>query len=403
MGAAELGRRGRPSPLESCDMLRDEEARLRRILGRVVLVSTAVPAAIAIACGSSGPGVADDLDASAADASVDGTIGDAATEKVDFEGGGSCDPQHVYLDATTADGAVECADFWNYPCGLPPGTEATRAADCYFPINDCQALCPGLVFNCHAFGDSCLDGSLPESGPLVVDCVPCPGGVGRRPHGLVASRSSRKRSPRRSRRILGDYLARAAHLEAASVHAFRQLARDLAAHGAPQDLLVGAARAARDEARHARVTSELARIRGGRPAPAVVRPCPPRALGAVALENAVEGCVRETFGAAVATWQGLHATDPAIARAMRRIAIDEARHAALAWAVARWARPVLGPDARTRIAAAITREIRVLEREAQHEPHADLVAAAGLPRVADQRRMLRVLARDLWAAPGVTT
>src|SRR5205823_2406284 len=135
---------------------------------------------------------------------------------------------------------------------------------------------------------------------------------------------------------LGEHFARVAHLEAASVHAFVRLGRELDAHGAPKRLLDAAARAARDEIRHARVTARIARRFGASPPPARVRQLAVRSLAAVAIENAVEGCVRETFGALVAKWQADHAGDAEVATAMERIARDESDHAALSWAIAGW-------------------------------------------------------------------
>jgi len=61
-----------------------------------------------------------------------------------------------------------------------------------------------------------------------------------------------------------------------------------------------------------------------------------RDLEEIALENAVEGCVRETFAGVAATYKAAHAGDAGIAAAMRIIAQDETRHAALAWDVAAW-------------------------------------------------------------------
>ncbi len=132
-------------------------------------------------------------------------------------------------------------------------------------------------------------------------------------------------------------LARMAWLEAASVRAFQRLARELEAHGAPSELVDRARESARDESRHARIFGRIARARGER----VPRVTPPKAhmrsLEALATENAVEGCVGETFGAAQAAWRAKSSADPEIARAMGAIAPDELGHAALAWDVARWA------------------------------------------------------------------
>ncbi len=62
-----------------------------------------------------------------------------------------------------------------------------------------------------------------------------------------------------------------------------------------------------------------------------------RSLEALAVENAVEGCVRETMGALFAMHQAASAADPHVRATMVSIAPDETRHAALGWAVAEWA------------------------------------------------------------------
>ena len=63
---------------------------------------------------------------------------------------------------------------------------------------------------------------------------------------------------------LGTYLARCAHLEAASVVAFTELAAQLAALGAPAGLVARCRTAATEEARHAAVLGGLADARGDR-------------------------------------------------------------------------------------------------------------------------------------------
>jgi len=196
--------------------------------------------------------------------------------------------------------------------------------------------------------------------------------IGRRPAGLA------RRKARGSTRV-GAYLASVAHLEAASVDAFESLAAELAHHGAPPSLLHRADHARRDEVRHARVMRRLACRHGGRFRAPVVTKGAPRSLEAIALDNAVEGCVRETFGALVGMWQARAAEDPAVRRAMRRIALDEARHASLAWAIDEWIRPRLDAAARARVEAArrATLEIVVAEARAGNDP--ELVSTLGLP------------------------
>ena len=79
---------------------------------------------------------------------------------------------------------------------------------------------------------------------------------------------------------------------------------------APQPLLALARQAAADEVRHSAVTAELARKYGGTPQPPVVVARPVRSLPEIAAENEVEGCVRETYAALLATYQAAHARDP---------------------------------------------------------------------------------------------
>jgi hypothetical protein len=143
-----------------------------------------------------------------------------------------------------------------------------------------------------------------------------------------------------------------ARLEAASVFAFRELRVELRAHGAPRALVRAAERAARDETRHARATRALARRYGANVPPPVVERRPVRSLEAIALDNATEGCVRETFGALVAHHQAHTARDPVVSAAMKRIARDETRHAALAYDIDAWATQRLGRLARRRVDAA---------------------------------------------------
>src|SRR5581483_682033 len=111
--------------------------------------------------------------------------------------------------------------------------------------------------------------------------------------------------------------------------------------------------AARDERRHARTMTALARRRGATVPRVRATRRRSRALFDIALENAVEGCVREAYGALFAVWQSEHATDPRVRSAMRSIARDEATHAELAYDVHAWAREILQPDERTRLDRAV--------------------------------------------------
>jgi hypothetical protein len=217
-------------------------------------------------------------------------------------------------------------------------------------------------------------------------------GIGRRPDGYAGTACVRPGTS------LASYFADCARLEGASVTAFVVLARELEHHGAPAALSDRARLAARDETRHFAQTSRLARMFGS-PAVRCPRPArrPLRPLAAVAQDNAVEGCVNETFGAALALWQAARAEHPAVRVAMAAIAEDEVAHAQLAWDIHDWAT--------TRLPPAVTADLHRAREQAGRQLWADsdapvdprLVAQAGLPpQVA--ARGLAERAQGLWSA-----
>ena len=198
------------------------------------------------------------------------------------------------------------------------------------------------------------DGSVSE---VARTLQPKTGGcAGRRPEGLAPARTLSS-SP------VGDYFATMAHLEAASVHAFRILRDELVEHAAPQTLVARAERAMRDEVRHAAVMARLAKRYGADVAPVVVESRSGRSLEEIALENAREGCVRELYGALEATWQATSVAEPALARIMTTIARDETRHAELSLDVADWLESVLDDEANARVASARAAAFRELAAE----------------------------------------
>jgi hypothetical protein len=166
---------------------------------------------------------------------------------------------------------------------------------------------------------------------------------------------------------------------------------------APRSLVRAAERSARDEVRHARVMSRLARRRGAAPARVTVkRGRGARSLEAFAIENAVEGCVRESFAALVATRQATCAPDPELDLAMGRIAKDETRHAALAWEIARWVEPRLSAAARARVRRAAREALTVLRCEVQATP-ASLARALGVPKGRDAAALVDAFESALFA------
>jgi hypothetical protein len=278
------------------------------------------------------------------------------------------------------DASVPAPDFCTYyvlrPCDLSPDAG-------YLSSEQCREYCgDGGAFFCN-YSSGLTNGG--DTTNAYIQCNTC--AIGRRPDGFEGACVDTSNGS-----VLGAYFATVAALEAASIDAFRILKSELEAHRAPKRLVRGAERSAREEVRHTRATRAAARRHGARAEelrmPRVSRPSAPRSLEAIALENAVEGCVRETFGALTATWQAERAEDPEIRAMMQEIAADETRHAALSWSVARWADARLTADERARVAAAIRHAVHVLEWELRADPAEDLVRAAGLPRASEAKSLL---------------
>lgn len=311
----------------------------RALFRRLVLTALAIPAVpLGAGCGARVEPVDIVGDAGGGDALPDGA---------------SCAPQG---DAQPS----ACSATVTFPCGLPDPVDVSPTSA------RCQELCPADAgfFSCWITRD--------DAGPAsIVECTSC--AVGRRPAGF------RPRVGARGRTVLGGWLSRIAELEAAAVDAFDVLSVELAAHGAPRRLRVEARRARRDEVRHARVMRALARRRGGRPSVAATPPRPVRSLEAIALENATEGCVRETWGALFATHQAERADDPALRRAFARIADDEARHATFSWQLHRWASQRLSREARARVEAARLAAVAALREEIAREVPDAIARRAGAP------------------------
>ncbi len=180
----------------------------------------------------------------------------------------------------------------------------------------------------------------------------------------------------------GKYFAECAQLERAAVIAFERMAQELAALGAPEELLRAASRSKQDEERHVVAMEQLSAKFQGKSSPFEAPSFAPRGAFEVARENAVEGCVRESYGALVGLWQCERAVDPEVRAALREVAQDELRHAALSWRVAAWLEPRLSPEQREAIASAKREAFSDLMRDCAAEPDAGLVETAGLPDAA---------------------
>ncbi len=276
-------------------------------------------------------------------------------------GGSSCGPESIFqfngtqAECALPDGGLDCPT-------LCPENASVAAVSCFFVQSDL-----------YCFYSTCTTGRRPEGLEL-------PAAPGATPTACL--------------------LAVLAHLEAASVDAFLHLARELRAHRraptCPAPVQKRRAPPARDEVRHARVITKLAQLRGAEVTKVRSRPQRLRPLEAIAVENAVEGCVRETFGAAIAMIQAATARDDDVRAAMVGVGPDETRHAELAWAVARWLDTRLTPDGRARVRHALTRAAEALVKATSHGPDGDVATNLGLPGPRHALALAGELRASLW-------
>jgi hypothetical protein len=292
----------------------------------------------------------------------------------------------------------------------PPGGNATwlTASDydtCLHDPPDCTNLCQELAregVSVQVFVKQCERIARPgdlDDGGATIDALKvhiafevrrC--AIGRRPEGLAPAPLAEGDG------ALGHWWAEVAYLEAASVPAFLRLASELEALGAPPALPLAARRAANDERRHRRIARSMAARHGVRAREPGPGPSEVRSLFEVARENAVEGCVGETYGAAVAAWQARTARDPLVRAVMAEIARDEAEHAALAWAVGLWADSRLAPGERRAIDRARHDAGATLASQvAGDDPEPSLRAALGLPSARAASEIAGLAMRSLWS------
>lgn len=236
------------------------------------------------------------------------------------------------------------------------------------------------------------DGKISEDGRATVDGGRGPCAVdGRRPIGLVLVATPWLES-------LGAHFSEIAFMEAAAVIAFDQIIERLRGFDAPASVIERAQRAREDEVRHAQATARFARRFGGDVrAPDVVATKAP-SLFEFALENAIEGCVRETYGALVAAHQAAHAEDIEVRRAFATLAREEIEHAELSWALAAWVEAKLTPSERQRVSDARACAIVELAREFAVEPSEEVRRFAGMPSAATVEKLIAAMTPELLGA-----
>ena len=348
------------------------EHQLRRLLHRILLLSVPLPLAI-LGAGCGGSAVVDEP-GSAGSGSLGGSSGAGGGPTAGSGGAGG--------------GAVACKSSTMLYCGGGVAVVPKTCVDPTMAVVGTVLPQPTCTNICNAPSIIGCSVAAVDATSITLQCMMgCT--VGRRPAGLSETLPLDGCE-------LGAYFADAARLEAASVDAFRILRDELRAHGAPRKLVRAAGRAARDEIRHARAVGALARRFGARPRPPQVERRALRSIEQVAIENAVEGCVRETYGSLLATRQALLARDPTVRSVMMRIARDETMHASLSWQVARWLETRLARGAKRNVERAKLAAARELLDSVARD-HASGFADVGLPTPAEGARLATQMSQALWA------
>jgi hypothetical protein len=142
-----------------------------------------------------------------------------------------------------------------------------------------------------------------------------------------------------------EHWARLGQMEHASIAAFARFSLQLLALGAPPELVDACTRALADETAHTSLCFRIASTYAGR----ALGPGPLNISGSLELTSLAdivdlviaEGCFGETSAALQALEAAATAGDPVIRAAYTRIAVDEERHAELAFRFVLWA---LGRD-----------------------------------------------------------
>lgn len=200
----------------------------------------------------------------------------------------------------------------------------------------------------------------------------------------------------REPRLAGWY-ARAAANEAGSVQSFRLLARELRKTPLGRRYEPRLRRAAQDEIRHARAMRAEAQRYGATPVGNEFRAVRERSLLEIALENAREGCVEETYAALIAQVQALRLSSAETGRTFDQIAADETRHAELAWDLHFAIRLELEELERAQLDAALRGFIDDLSARTSCAMPVEVAAELGLPDARLDRALRERLARALHA------
>ena len=194
----------------------------------------------------------------------------------------------------------------------------------------CEQVCRSAYLDAFERCEAPPEGSQPVIvatcyGELRKQCI-----GGRRPAGLNQTFAGQDCSEE------AKWWAQIHYMEKAAVLAFMQLAEELRDLGAPRELIDGCLQAAAEEIGHAQVTGKLAVDLGAQLWPVEPVEKVERSLFDLAMHNASEGCVRETYAGLEGLYQATQVRQD-WAPMVHQIAYEECGHAELSWRIHAWA------------------------------------------------------------------
>ncbi|MBK8454435.1 MAG: ferritin-like domain-containing protein [Thiofilum sp.] len=196
--------------------------------------------------------------------------------------------------------------------------------------------------------------------------------------------------------VLGHYFAEMASMETAAVTAFRYLVRELEAYQAPTALIQMAREAINEEIEHAEMAGLLAQAYATSVPEVFIDDFRLRSLAEIALENAVQGCINETYAAACGYWQYATAEHEIFREIIGHISDEESKHAALSWAIHAWIMPQLTQQEQNTIRAAQSKAIAALKAVNTGDEYPLVMTALGQPSAHQCVELVNELQTSLW-------
>jgi hypothetical protein len=237
--------------------------------------------------------------------------------------------------------------------------------------------------------ESCVDNGTDENGDQSLTCgyLLAPYCEGRN-HVAVHSNTQ-------SAVDIPTWFLQATQAEIGSVGAFLLLREELQRLDAPQHFIQQCLEAARDEVQHARLMNNVCRSVGIQPSIPQISDIPNRSIFDIALENALEGCIHESYAAMQALHQSQHASTPEFRRLFFIIAQDELRHADLSLRIHQWLMTQLSQSQQQTIKEAQQKCLEQLLEFHANQPHNPALNMLGPPEPKKAQELAKSLFSQL--------